>query len=152
MKKALFLPLIIIIIILGIIGNTFLNPSPELNEEYINSEVLTGMDYIEEILLIDKQENYIACVCSISDQEIMLLFFKNNKSIDLHYKHSVAIELLSEDPLKEMNDGVLLSKENIKYNIFLNPSSDVIEINGVGLKVHRVCQKDARIGFWWDEI
>ena len=158
MKK--FIPLVILFIgVIGMIFNFKTNNHPiELNEKYINSEVLSmSMDSIDKILLTDSKSDFTSCICSVDEENLMFLLLENDNDYDMNFKNKFSIEGLSENPNKVLYDKILLnSKSKIAYNIFLNPKKDTITVDGIECEIKRInystTKGDFTIGFWWYEM
>ena len=158
MKK--FIPLVILFIgVIGMIFNFKTNNHPiELNEKYINSEVLSmSMDSIDKILLTDSKSDFTSCICSVDEENLMFLLLENDNDYDMNFKNKFSIEGLSENPNKVLYDEILLnSKSKIAYNIFLNPKKDTITVDGIECEIKRInystTKGDFTIGFWWYEM
>ena len=154
MKK--IIPLVILFIgVIGMIFNFKTNNHPiELNEKYINSEVLSmSMDSIDKILLTDSKSDFTSCICSVDEENLMFLLLENDNGYDMNFKNTFSVNGLSENPNKVLTDKVLNSDTEIAYNIFLNPKKDTIIINGVECEIKKInystIKGDFTIGFWW---
>lgn len=135
-----------------ILVNVFFNKPPEtLNEEYINSWILMGDESVDEILFMSNEQNYTACICSVSDNELMFLVLENNKTFDMHFRHSFTLNTLTHDATQTMTDE-MLSDEDIMYNIFLNPDVKTVTINDIEYTVNTFRYNEHTIGFWWSEV
>lgn len=153
MKKSISALLIVIsFLVVVILVNFFFNKPPStLNEEYINSWVLMGNESIDKILFTNKGQDYTACICSVSADEIMFLVLENNETFDMHFRHSFTLNTLTDDPAQTMNDE-MFSDEEIRYNIFLNPNVNTVTVDNVTLPVNIFQYHEYSLGFWWTEI
>ena len=153
MKKSISVMLVVMCVLAFVIlANVLFNKPPTtLSEEYINSWILMGEEPVDKILFTSKGQDYTACICSVSDDEIMFLVLENNKTFDLHFRHSFTLNTLTEDPTKTMTDE-MFSDEDIMYNIFLNPDGSSVSINDTIQSVNTFQYNGHTIGFWWDEI
>lgn len=148
-KKSIFLLFGALSLVIIAVANIVFYEPPTLNEQYINSEVLIGTESIDEILSISKNENYIVCLCSVDEDEMMFLVLKNNDELNLHFRHSFSINSLTNNPKQIMTDDMYLSNEDIVYNVFLDPNSKEIVIDDIEHTVNSVEYNGKRIGFWW---
>lgn len=140
------------VLVFVILANLLFNKPPTtLNEEYINSWVLMGDESIDKILFTSKGEDYIACICSVSDDEIMFLVLENNETFDMHFRHSFTLNTLTDEASQTMTDE-MFSKKNIIYNIFLNPDVNSVTIDDIVQTVNTFQYNGYTIGFWWSEI
>lgn len=153
MKKTVS-AVVIVLLALGfvILANIIFNEPPALTEEYINGEVLTGVESIDKILFTSKGENHIACLCSVSDDEMMFLVLKNNDTFSMSFRYNFTLNTLSEDSTHTMRDEMPLSDADIIYNIFLNPDTDTVTVNDTVQTVNTIEYNEHNIGFWWSEI
>ena len=153
MKKSL-LPMLAVIGALAfvVLANILFNKPPTtLNEEYINSWILMDDEPIDKILFTSQGNNYTTCICSVSDDELMLLVLQNNETFDMHFRQTIALDTLTDDPANTMTDA-LLSEENIMYNIFLNPQTDSVKIGDREQTIYTLQHNEYTIGFWWFEM
>ena len=151
-KSSLIMLAVIGALAFVILANALFNKPPETpNEEYINSWVLMGNESIDEILFTNKGQDYTACICSVSDNELMFLVLKNNETFDMHFRHSFTLNTLTNDPAQTMTDE-LFSEEDIIYNVFLNPETSTVSINNMEQTIYTFHYNEYTIGFWWAEI
>ncbi len=153
MKKNVLVMLVVVsgLFIVVLVNFLFNKPPTTLNEEYINSWILMGDQSIDKILFTSKGEDYTTCICSVSEDEIMLLVLENNKTFDMHFRHSFTLNTLTDDPAQIMTDK-MFSDKDIMYNIFLNPNVNSVTINDMVQTIHTFQYNEHTIGFWWSEI
>lgn len=153
MKKIVIAVVIIISVLLidGIV-NKF-TPPPVLDEEHINNDILMSDSApVDKILLTREMDEYIACLCSDANKELVLLFVENNQDYSLSSKDTFTLNTLLEEPQKAKVFEPYFSDIQIKYNIYLNPQTDKIQIDKKTQDVYVVnCDFEGTkytLGFW----
>ena len=150
---------ILLVVLIGVLfGGAYLvtlNSQKDivLDENYINSEILLGSESVDEILFIDKSDEYVACLCSSNKNELMMLILENNKYYDLCLRYSFSLNLLTDTPHNIMTDRMLSTGDKVVYNVFLNPTQEIIQVDGIQQEIKRFSyfngKSDYTIGFWW---
>ena len=143
------IPLLIVVIALAIFANNATKIEPGLNEDYINSEILFDEIYsIDEILLTSETEHYVSCLCSLDNNTLLLLILDNNKDYSLEQKLTISTNLLKKDSQKRQVFKPFSSGEELYYNLYTNPNSDTVKINGKELRVQKAKAGKINVGFW----
>lgn len=146
--------LVIVFLVLTILIYVKTNNEPIiLNENYINSDILLDTDYVDKILFMDENEKYVICLCSVYEEELMLLILENNEYYDLHYRYSFSIDSLTEDPYKIMTDAIWGEDSQVWFNVFLNPKDDTVKIDeseqDVNIINFSTSNHEIKLGLWW---
>ena len=141
----------LILLILGIVFLT-LPTNTELNEDYINSDILMlEEESVEKILLKKDIDDSFLTLCSTDDNKLMLLFL--DSEYELLFKLSFSPQKLSEDSNKVCEEKIPMSNKTLYYNVFLNPQQETIFINDNILDIHiskfQFNDDEYQIGFWY---
>ena len=155
-KKIFFIIILILFLISVVIFIKDLKKPIVLDEEYINSEVLIGMDSIEEILVTDKNDDYVVCVCKVDNKQLMFLLLENNKYYDMVYKNTFSTNTFNLGQ-KEFFKDIFVTKNGsiIKYGFSPVSKSDSLKNNNKVISVQEfeyfIDNKTVPIVFWWEE-
>lgn len=151
MKKNIGIVVFIAItLIIVIVANVALHEPPTLTESYINDNVLVD-HYIEKILYSEITNDHIFCICSVDEDEMMVLILKNNDTYSMHHRFSFSLDSLNENSTEIKNDKTPFTNVTISYNVFLNPTEEQVTIDSNVCDIHFLTYKDYNIGFWWFE-
>lgn len=130
-----------------------------LNEDYINSELISSDIYIDELLLktdVDDSGNVI-CLCREGNSLHIIRFEKKNNNYEFLERYQIEPEKLSEDYTEfiEFSKPFIMASSNKYYiysSVFLNPKSNSLNINGVSTNIKKVDvklgNKKYHIGLW----
>lgn len=150
-KNVSIITFVVITLVALIIVNVILHEPPSLTKEYINDNVLTE-HYIEDILYSEIGDNYIFCLCSVDDNELMALVLKDNKSYyGMQSRYSFTLNSLTENATEIIDDKTPFTDAHVLYNVFLNPTEDKVVIDGAGYDVNTLTYNGYKLGFWWTE-
>lgn len=149
MKKSNALVFVALALICIIFANVFFHKAPELNVDYINDEVLMGTEAIDDILIKKESENFVVCVCSVSQNELMFLVLENDETYSFLFRNSFSLNTLAENATEFKTEKLLLG--SISYNLYLNPTEDTVFIEDMTLPVETIEYNQQKIGFWWSE-
>lgn len=150
----------IVLVVILIIYNIQKSKQPILlDEEYINSELMTPEIFIDELLLsidVDNSNN-VLCLCREADFLHIIRFEKKDNSYEFLERYQIEPTKLSEDYTEsiEFSKPFITASSNKYYiytSVFINPLSDSVFINGEEINVNKVNvklnDKQYYIGIW----
>ena len=150
----------IVLVVVLIIYNIQESKQPiSLDEDYINSELMTSEIFIDELLLsinVDNSNN-VLCLCREADILHIIRFEKKDNFYEFLGRYQIEPTKLSEDYTEsiEFSKPFITASSNKYYiyaSVYINPLSDSVVINGEEINVNKVDVKlnniQYHIGIW----
>ena len=148
---------VVILLIVGIF-HLQTNETTAFDEEYLNYSVinedilLSHAEWVSKIQVNETDKSRRFLVCSTEKENLMLLIL-DNELTPLRIAIYDPSGLITNKSISETRN-IPASKDMLVFNLFLNPTSDSVSVDGNTHPVfafdHSYNGKTLKIGFWYD--